>query len=135
MRMKRKCGFSLLEIIFVIAIISIISVMAVPIYQHHILQARRLVAVRYLVATTVALEKYHLENGSYDGATLQNLKLPSLINNNYALSLTIARDDNYQVIAKPLAMQQKDQHCGQLVIDSNGRKNISGDGSIADCWL
>src|SRR5881398_3364080 len=56
-------GFSLLELMIVISIIMILMAVAVPAYQHHIIQARESVLHDNLRKLDEALEQYKLDKG------------------------------------------------------------------------
>jgi type IV pilus assembly protein PilE len=70
--MKQQ-GFTLVEMLVVVAIIGIIAAVAMPAYQEHVDNARRAQAKGALVAFATRIERHYAETGSYemasDGAT------------------------------------------------------------------
>ncbi len=58
-------GFSLLELMIVLAIIAILAAVAVPPYYSHILRSRQSQAIGDMMAIKAAQERYFAENGGY----------------------------------------------------------------------
>ena len=66
--MRRSQGFTLIEIMMVIAIIGILVAVAVPQYQNYVRQSRITIATSVLSAMRVSMEQYFQDNRSYIGA-------------------------------------------------------------------
>ena len=66
--MRRSQGFTLLEIMIVVAIIGILAAVAVPQYQNYVRQSRVTIATSVLSAMRVSMEQYFQDNRSYAGA-------------------------------------------------------------------
>lgn len=66
--MRRSQGFTLIEIMMVIAIIGILLAFAVPQYQNYVRQSRVTIATSVLSAMRVSMEQYFQDNRSYIGA-------------------------------------------------------------------
>jgi prepilin-type N-terminal cleavage/methylation domain-containing protein len=84
-------GFTLLELLIVLAIISALAAITIPIYHNYVDKAKRSVAFATLDTIRKTLEAYHLENGEYPPPPIdfttgmdsavppRNVFLPSLV--------------------------------------------------------
>lgn len=132
--MKTISGFSLIEILIVLAIIGIISAFCIPLYSQHVTQERRLEAAMVLNKLALAVEQRYLTAQSYKGATFKSLHFPDKTpGDHYQLAIQSTTQD-YVLQAIPLGEQQRDSTCGTLVLDSSGKKSVTGNGSVEQCW-
>ncbi len=132
-KFKLQHGFSLLEILIVLAIISILSAVAIPSYTHYLTKAHRLEAEITLIKIAGILEKYYISHNTYQNAEIQAL-VPAK-QKNYRFELTMADDADFILTAHPLAEQEiRDVECGTLTLTAKGEKSISGSNVSAECW-
>lgn len=129
-------GFHLLEIIIVIFMVSFLASFGFPLYPDHFVHENRLAAGIALSKLAIQMEKYYVENNSYEKATLARVHFPEWIgNNSYQLIIKSASRHGYQLLAKPLKKQaEKDAFCSSLTLNASGEKGITGNGSIETCW-
>lgn len=82
--MKRK-GFSLIEIMVVVAIVGILAAIAIPSYSNYIKRTRRAEAVTALQTVALYQEKAMAESGSYktEADLVTNYGLKPSTGNNY----------------------------------------------------
>jgi type IV pilus assembly protein PilE len=133
---KTTRGFHLIEILMVLAIISIVTAFALPLYSQYMTGTRRLEAANTLSRLAVAMERFHIENNTYENATLAALSFPETIaKNNYHLAIQSASNNDYSLIAEPVGNQaEKDPRCAALILSANNKKTVTGPGSVAECW-
>lgn len=102
-------GFSLLELIVVMAIIGILVVYALPAYQDATVRAREAVLKEDLVRLRDSLEQYLTDKGIYPAA------LDDLVTAGYLREIPIdpiTRDDDWQVEFAPWMMVDQGQPAG-----------------------
>jgi prepilin-type N-terminal cleavage/methylation domain-containing protein len=70
--MKNASGFTLIEIMIVVAIVGILAAIAVPMYTDHITRAQLVEGHTGLSDYRVRMEQFYQDNRTYDGAALGN---------------------------------------------------------------
>lgn len=134
MKKKSPYGFSLLELIFALLILGVLTASSYPLYQQHIIRTHRMEAATALLHLAMKLESYYTLHDTYDGATFSNLDVDDVTkNNDYRLHISV-NNNHYVLSAIPQNNQSSDVSCGQLTMDENGEKNISGYGRVNECW-
>ncbi|WP_320158968.1 type IV pilin protein [Marinobacter litoralis] len=68
MRLKGSQGFTLIELMIVVAIIGIIAAIAYPSYQEYVERTRRGDAKAVLMQFASAMERFYTQNNTYIGA-------------------------------------------------------------------
>ncbi len=68
LRRRAARGFTLVELMVVVAIVGILSAIALPAYSDYVMRAKIPDAIANLAAKRVRLEQYYQDNKSYAGA-------------------------------------------------------------------
>lgn len=132
---RNAAGFTLVELMIVVAIIAILGSIAYPSYIEHVRKTRRAAAAGCMMEASQFMERYYTTNMSYSGAALPALGCMNEVAQYYTVSLTGApAATTFTVQAVPTGAQN-DARCGTLTIDQKGTKTKSGTASnVAQCF-
>lgn len=117
-------GFSLIEMLVVVALVAILAGIAYPMYTQHIIKVRRTEAQTTLLSLAAHMERYFTEHNSYEGATIPQ----DIQQNFYRLAIKTANAHTYQLSATPIGSQTNDSQCGILSLSQSGQKDPQ------PCW-
>lgn len=129
-------GFTLIEVMIVVAIIAILSSVAVPSYMESVRRGNRADAAATLLKNANWMEQQFTVNNSYvlqDGTvpTLPIVQSPESGTSKYDIALAAdATATTYTLEATPV---QADE-CGKFSLDQSGKRTVSGTATAADCW-
>jgi type IV pilus assembly protein PilE len=133
----RADGFSLIELMIVVAVIGILAAIGYPSYQDQSFKYRRAEGKAKLLEVAQALEKcktlygiYNNANCAAHGAVTGGNTQPSA-SGFYAVSATATSAATFALQAVPI---HTDAVCGTLTLDQTGTKGESGTGTVPDCW-
>ena len=137
----RPGGFTLIELMVVVAVAALLATVAYPSYVNQVRKSRRADAKTALLDLAARQERFfsinntYTSNGSnlgYAGAFPQNVLTGSTAY--YQLNVTAASATAYTLSATPIGDQTADP-CGSYGLDQSGNQTTSGGTlSTASCW-
>lgn len=140
-------GFSLIEVMTVVAVIGILTALALPSFQEYVRRGHRAEARAGLLQAAQWMERVATANGVYPAAIVKNgtdatplpLSLTTVPGRRYTVALKTSTDSAYTLTASPLGAQSDDK-CGTFTLDQSSVRGITLAASagsadlVADCW-
>jgi type IV pilus assembly protein PilE len=122
-------GFTLIELMIVVAVIALLAAIAFPSYERQIIRSNRAVAKQFMLAIASKEEQYILDAREYTatiGSGGLGLTAPPEAANRYTFSTAVtATPPGYVITATAIGKQASD---GDLTLDNLGTR------SPADKW-
>jgi type IV pilus assembly protein PilE len=133
-------GFTLIELMVVVAVIGILAAIAYPSYTQYIQKARRVDAKTALLDLGTRQERFFSTNNTYTKTPSELgyggvFPLDVLTGGSafYQLNVTTATSTAFTASAIPVNGQLLDK-CGTYTLTQLGAQNVTGTLSAADCW-
>ncbi|WP_428624077.1 type IV pilin protein [Sedimenticola sp.] len=119
---EKNSGFTLIELMVVVAIIAIIATIGYPSYLGHVQKTHRANIQGEMVSTAQALERCYTTKGAYNDAAC----IGDSVFDRY--NLTIAKTaETFTITATPTGAQASDS-CGTMTYNQTNTK------TPASCW-
>ena len=134
MRQKYNKGFTLIELMVVVALVGILSAIATGMYSDYVIASKRSEGRAALTATAASLEKCRSLYGAYDHANCNVLATIATETNIYSIDTTTTRDaTTFTLVATAVGSQVRDGDCTTLSLDNIGVKTATGADPTV-CW-
>jgi len=133
--MKHERGFTLVEVMIVVAIIGIISAIAIPQYKQYVMRGNRSAAESFMMDVASREKQYLLDARAYiagdnsgSASVLSGLTMtiPKEVYTNYtiAVSAPVSAPPSFTITATPIAGRPQASD-GTLTLDDSGTKTPS----------
>ena len=146
-REDAQLGFTLIELMIVVAVMAVLAMIAYPSYESYILRSRRADTKTVLMEAAAYMERNFTESGAYDvKSDGSGTALPAPLTASpkdgttkyYNITLVAAdlSATTYTLRATPTGSQTSDQ-CGSLTLTNTGSKSMIGAAAsmtVDTCW-
>jgi type IV pilus assembly protein PilE len=130
-------GFTLVELLIVIAVLSIIVAVGYPSYLEQVKKSRRAEGMGQLLELADRMERAYSDSGTYPTA-ISEVYVATTDGGFYTLSIVTANNVSFVVNASPTSLGKQDEDkCKDFSLTSLGNKWVSNgtDSSLNDyCW-
>ncbi|WP_180160777.1 type IV pilin protein [Acinetobacter sp. YH01004] len=121
--MHQNKGFTLIELMIVVAIIAVLAAIAYPSYTQYKIRTNRADVQSEMMNIAQRLQSYYVINHNYTSATLDNGTISKdypISNPVYSITL-VSNDQTYTLTAEPKSGTVQAGN-GNVILDSQGRK-------------
>ena len=129
-------GFTLMELMIVVAIVGILASIAYPSYQQYVLKSWRANASSCLLELAARMERRYTANSSYKGTSIptSGCTTEGSMSDRYEFSFPAdPTQASFTLQAVPVkAGPQEADTCGTLTINELGQKGSGG--TVSECW-
>lgn len=132
---KKQSGFTLIELMIVVAIVGILSAIAYPSYAEYIRRGHRAEARAGLLQAAQWLERSATATGTYPLTAAFPANLKAVPNNRYDIAV-VSDGATFTLTATPKGAQIGDR-CGNYTLTNTGLRGAKGATTgdiVTECW-
>lgn len=128
-------GFSLIELMIVVAIVAILGAIAYPSYQRYLLTSHRVEAKKMLLDAANRQETYFMDFNRYASSAVA-LNVSTHSDSNYYNLVISAGTNTFTLSATASGAQGSDRDCVTFSVDQNGTRTATRFGNATNnaCW-
>ena len=133
---KGHGGFTLIEVMIVVAIVAILAAVALPSYNEYIRRGNRAEARASLLQAAQWMERASTATGTYPLAANFPASLKAVPSDRYDITIASADGGTYTLTATPKGAQANDK-CGNYTLTNTGLRGAKGATSgdiVTECW-
>ena len=129
--MKPQTGFTLIELMIVVAVISILAMIAYPSYQNQVERGRLAEGKAAITQAATRMERCYSTKGTYKNCISSGIDSES---GYYRVSVTAVDNNTFTLTASRVKASGANQ-CGNLTLTQTGKTGVSGASkSASECW-
>jgi type IV pilus assembly protein PilE len=140
-KLSKSLGFTLIELMIVIAIVAILTTIAYASYENSVIKSKRKASTACLMEHAQFMERtytttlrYHPTSTTLTAFTVPTLNCATDLTGIYNFTVT-ASTTAYTATATPQANQAaRDAGCGTLSLNQQGTKAVTGAKGVDTCW-
>lgn len=133
MKLQHQHGFTLIELMIVVAVMAILSAIAIPSYNEYMMRTRRADAKAGLRQAATWMEKGQTATGAYPTAA-QFAATGMTTRGLYSITAASTATTYTLTAAPTVGSTQVGDVCGSFTLTGTGATNVTGSLSSAECW-
>ena len=132
---RQARGFTLIEVMIVVAIVGVLAAIALPSYSDYVKRGKIIEATQRLSEARVKLEQFYLDNRKYTGGCA-NVRSGASGSDTFSLTCDTSSDTAYTVTVTGIPSQGMDSFVYTIDQDNVKKSTITAPGwtGNASCW-